>query len=60
MDRIVRGISEHHGASKNLRKLYPEILGDDASALAVEKAVLGAFADEPGADPARPTDRERG
>jgi hypothetical protein len=50
LDRIIRGISENHGASKNLRKLYPELLGDEGSAAAIEKAVLEAFAEGDGKD----------
>jgi hypothetical protein len=61
MDRIIRGISEHHGASKTLRKLYPELLGDEDSAAAIEKAVLEAFAaDGEGREDASGVTRQRG
>lgn len=44
--RIIRGISEHRGVSKNLRKLYPQVFEDKKTTGAIEAAVLQAFAEE--------------
>lgn len=57
--RIIRSVSEHHGVSKSLRKIYPDLLADEDLATAVERAVMGAFAeDQPTSD--RQKDRDRG
>lgn len=44
--RIIRGIVEHQGVSKSLRKFYPELLEDASMAAQIESAVLGAFAED--------------